>query len=177
MEGLENLPSASNFIIVSNHVSWLDSLFFVAVIPGKIYGVSAWYLYRSAFLKWFLSSLDSIPTRGSARKVISLLEKNKVVGLFPEGGCSRDGRLKRFRKGAAFAALKTGRPVVPCAIFGTFESYPIGAKFPKIFRRIRIKIGKPLYFLKEFDPIVDDVLLQGSTQKIRKSIEGLLING
>jgi len=177
VEGWEHLPQKSNFIIVSNHASWLDSLFFVALLPQKIYGIAARYLYKLAHLRWFLKNIDAIPTRNSSKAAALLLEENKVVGLFPEGGCTRDGKLRRFRKGAAFLALKTGRPVVPCAILGTYEAFPVQAKFPKLFMPVKIKIGKPIYLLKEFEHIIDDILLQDGTAKIKKAIEKLISDG
>jgi len=177
LEGLENLPKRTNFILVSNHASWLDSLFFVAFLPKKIYGIAARYLYRFAFLRWFLKAIDAIPTRNSSEKSISLLKNNKIIGLFPEGGCTRDGKLRKFRKGAAFLALKTGIPLVPCAILGTYQAYPIKARFPKLFMPISIKFGKPICLLKEFDHIIDDVSLQDGTAKIKNSIMEIINAG
>ena len=177
VEGVKNLPKKTNFIIVSNHASWLDSLFFVALLPKKIYGITARYLYKVAWLRWFLKNIDAIPTQNSSETAVSLLKKNEVVGLFPEGGCSRDGKLRRFRKGTALLALKTGRPIVPCAISGTYKAYPVGAKFPKVFMPVGIKIGKPIYLLKEFEQIIDDVSLQNGTAKIKNAVKELINAG
>jgi len=99
------------------------------------------------------------------------------VGLFPEGGCSRDGKLRKFRRGAALLAARTGRPVVPCAILGTYEALPRGAKFPQLFRSLKVKIGKPIYLLKEFEDIIDDVYLQEGTLKIRRTIAEMIDEG
>ncbi len=168
------MPEKTNFIIVANHASWLDSLFFVAAIPRKIYGIASRHLYRFAWLRCFLKYIDAIPTGESSQKGISILKKNKVVGLFPEGGCTRDGKLRRFRKGAAFLALKTGRPIVPSAIIGSFEAFPVGARFPKLFSPIKVKIGKPIYFLKEFEDIIDEMALQEGTEKIKNRIKEMI---
>jgi 1-acyl-sn-glycerol-3-phosphate acyltransferase len=95
------------------------------------------------------------------------------VGLFPEGGVSRDGSLREFRSGAALLAIKTGRPIVPCAIFGTHAALPKGAVLPK-FSAITIKISKPIYLLKEFTDIIDDVYLQDGIFRVRNIIMELL---
>ena len=107
---------------------------------------------------------------------ISLLTENNNIGLFPEGGISRDGMLREFRRGMALLALKTGRPIVPCAILGTYEALPLGAKFPK-FVPIKLRIGKPRYFLKEFEDIIDDIYLQEGIFKVRNTIKEMLNAG
>lgn len=172
IEGLENLPQKTNFIVVANHSSLLDPLVIMAAIPRRIHWLALKDLYRVYVLGWLIKRVKAIPTGGSSEKLIHLLMKNKNVGIFPEGGISRDGTLKEFRKGAALLAMKTGRPVVPCAILGTFQAFPRTAKFPK-FRPIKVKIGKPQYLLKEFEDVVDDIRLQEGIFKIRNKIKEL----
>ncbi|MFH1460741.1 MAG: lysophospholipid acyltransferase family protein [Candidatus Omnitrophota bacterium] len=177
IEGIENLPSKTNFIIVSNHVSWLDPVCFVAIMPYRFYGIAARYLYKEEWVRWFCERIGAIPSGDSSEKMISLLNSNKNVGLFPEGGCSYDGKLKAFKNGAALLAMRTGRPIVPCAIVGTYESLPVDASFPKLFLPIIIKIGKPIYLLKEFDEIIEDIDLQEGILKVRNSIKAMLNAG
>ncbi|MCP4649055.1 MAG: 1-acyl-sn-glycerol-3-phosphate acyltransferase [PVC group bacterium] len=173
IEGTEHIPKESNYIIVANHASWLDPMVMVAVIPYKIYGVALRSLFRIKWLQRTLKALEAIPTGNSSGQALSLLMKNKTVGLFPEAGCSRDGKLRRFKNGAAVLALRSGRPVVPCGISGSYEAMPRHSRFPKLFSRITVKIGKPLYFLKEFDELIDPFLLEESTDKIKTAIERL----
>ncbi len=117
--------------------------------------------------------VEALPIGSSSQKALDLLNSNKNVGIFPEGGISRDGTLKSFRRGTALLALKTGRPIVPCAVLGTYAALPLEAKFPK-FLPIKIKIGKPRYLLKEFEDVIDDVYLQEGIFKIRNIIKGML---
>jgi 1-acyl-sn-glycerol-3-phosphate acyltransferase len=175
VEGLENLPK-SNFIIISNHNSYLDALVIMAIVPKKIHVIALRSLYKIPWLRWFLRVLEALPIGSSSAKAIELLTNNKIVGLFPEGGISSDGKLKEFRRGAALLALKTGRPIVPCAILGTYEAFPINAKFIKP-RPIKVKIGEPIYLLKEFDEIIDDVYLQEGILKVRNTVKELLNAG
>jgi len=177
VEGLKNLPRKTNFIVVANHSSFLDPLVIMVTIPEKIYCIASRYLYKIWWLRWFFKKTDAFPTGSSSEKAVSLLTKNKIVGLFPEGGCSRDGKLRKFRRGAALLAARTGRPVVPCAILGTYEALPRGAKFPQLFRSLKVKIGKPIYLLKEFEDIIDDVYLQEGTLKIRRTIAEMIDEG
>ena len=124
-------------------------------------------------MRWFLKVTESLPNGCSSNKAVCLLSENKNIGLFPEGGISRDGKLREFRSGAALLAIKTGRPILPCAILGSFKALPRSAKFPK-FVPIKIKVGRPIYLLKEFDEVVDDIYLQEGIFKIKNSIKEML---
>ena len=177
VEGLENLPKKTNFVIVSNHTSWLDPICFVAIIPYKFYGIAARFLYRRPVLRWFCKRIEALSSGDASLRLLYLLDRNENVGLFPEGGCSRNGKLRKFRNGAALLGLKTGRPIVPCAILGTYEILPVRAKFPKFFKPIKVKIGKPVYLLKAVDADINEIALQEGTFKIRKAVEGLINAG
>ena len=176
VDGRENLPKKNNFIVVANHASFLDPFVIAAAIPKKIHCISSRFLYRIPWLKWSLKKLEALPTKGSSEKAIEYLMKNEIVGLFPEGRCSRDGLLKEFRRGVALLAFKTVRPIVPCAILGSFEALPIKAKFPKLLP-VKVKISKPIYLLKEFGSIVDDIHLQEGIFKIKNTIQGMIDAG
>ncbi|TBR16964.1 1-acyl-sn-glycerol-3-phosphate acyltransferase, partial [bacterium] len=131
VEGKENLPKHYNYIVVSNHASFLDPAVVGSVMPHKVYCIAMRDIYRIPWLKWLLPKLDVMPTGSSSKKAIDLLMKGEVVGLFPEGGCSHDGKLKEFRRGAALLAFKTGRPIVPCAVIGTYEALPVKRFIPR----------------------------------------------
>jgi 1-acyl-sn-glycerol-3-phosphate acyltransferase len=176
IEGLENLPQKTNYIIVVNHASYLDPLIMGGALPKKIYWLAFRGFYKIFWMRWFFQLIDTFPSGSSSPRAINLLAENKNVGLFPEGRLTQDGNLLTFRRGAALLASKTGRPIVPCAILGTFEALPLGAKFPK-FVSVKIKVGKPFYLLKEFDEIIDDVYLQEGTLKIKRKIKELLDAG
>ena len=176
VEGLVNLYKKSNFIVVANHGSFLDPFVLSAAIPHKIHYLASRDLYKVPFVKWALHRLEATPTGSASEKAVEYLLKGKNVGLFPEGGCSRDGKLRDFRRGVALLAHKTGRPVIPCAILGTYEALPVKAKWPK-FLPLKVKIGTPICLLKEFDDLIDDVFLQEGVFRIRKAIKELVDAG
>jgi 1-acyl-sn-glycerol-3-phosphate acyltransferase len=176
VEGMENIPKKTNFIIVSNHNSFLDPALIMATVPQKIYCIALRDIYKLIWLGWFLKAVETLPSGSASQKAINLLMQNKNVGVFPEGGVSRDGKLKEFRRGTAVLAFKTGRPIVPCAILGTFEALPFGSRFPKL-RPLKLKIGKPIFLTKEFDEIIDDLCLQEGTFRLRNTIKGMLDAG
>lgn len=174
MQGLRNLPRKTNFIIIANHASFLDPLVVYVAVPLKIHCIALRNLYRIPWLRWFMRKTETLSSGSASPKAISLLAKNKNLGLFPEGGVSRNGSLREFKRGAALLAMKTGRPVVPCAIQGTYEAFPRNAKFPKFFQSINLKIGKPIYLLKEFEELINDMSLQKGTFRIRNAVKELL---
>ena len=84
-------------------------------------------------------------------KVIKLLKKENLCGLFPEGQRSRDGKIGQAKLGVAIMALKSGSPIVPLAIKGTFEAFPRKTKFIKPATVI-LKFGTPLQYAVEKKP-------------------------
>lgn len=179
VEGLENLPQKTNFIVAANHVSFLDPFIIGVAIPEKIHFLVLGSIYNVPWARWFMNLTEPLPTlrtSSSSERAIHLLMKNKTVGLFPEGTRSYDGKMREFKRGAALLALKTGRPIVPCAIQGAYEAYRRGRKLPKL-KPIKVKFGKPVYLLKEFDEIIDDIFLQEGTLRVKNAVEELLYAG
>ena len=173
VEGSENLPKKNNFIIVANHNSYLDAMVMMIAIPKRIYPIAMRILYKVGWLRWFLEINGALSCGSASKKAMNLLLQNKNVGIFPEGGISHEGKLMEFRRGAALLAIKTGRPIVPCAILGTYEALSMHAKFPK-FVPLRVKISKPVYLLKEYEDIIEDIYLQEGMFKIRNIIKEML---
>lgn len=176
VEGLEHIPEKSNFIIVANHNSYLDPIVIMAAVPKKIYCLALRFLYRVFLIGWFLQKVEALPVGSASAKAVYLLRHNRNVGLFPEGGISPDGKLMDFRRGTALLAYKTGRPVVPCAIVGTYEALPLGKAFPRP-HAITLRVGKPIFLLKEFDEVIEDIRLQEGTARIRSAIKEMLDAG
>lgn len=175
-EGLENLPKKTNFIVVANHTSFLDPIIIAVAIPKNIEWIALSSFYNVPWLRYLMKLTEAVPTGSASQKAIYLLMKNKNVGLFPEGTRSYDGIMREFKTGAALLAIKTGRPVVPCAILGAYQAFPRRANFPK-FLPIKIKIGRPIYLLKEHSEWIDDIYLQEGILKIRNTIQEMLNAG
>ncbi|MCX5715498.1 MAG: lysophospholipid acyltransferase family protein [Candidatus Omnitrophica bacterium] len=173
VEGLKNLPKKTNFIIVANHTSFLDPFVIGAAIPQRVYWLAIQEFYRSPWTRWFMLTTETLPVGNASEKLVYLLNRNRIVGLFPEGTRTHDGKLREFKRGAALLSYRTGRPIVPCAIMGAQDALPVKAKFPK-FVPLKIKIGRPQYLLKEYDDQVDDVYLQEGTLQIQNAIKEML---
>ncbi|GAA1965862.1 lysophospholipid acyltransferase family protein [Amycolatopsis minnesotensis] len=158
VSGTENIPTTGGAILASNHLAVADS-FFMPVRVRRMVTFPAKLEYftepgiKGKLKKAFFSGVGQIPidrSSGSAAQaaldtVIRLLNEGNLVGIYPEGTRSPDGRLYKGKTGVARIALKTGAPVVPVAMIGTDKVNPIGSKmwWP---RRLEIRFGAPLDF-------------------------------
>lgn len=147
--GRDNIPGQGPLVLAANHQSLLDPPVLIACIPRRITFLAAAYLFKIPLVGLAVRAGGALPVdgdHGSARSVkyaLSLLSRGGVIGMFPEGGLSTDGRLKPFRSGWAYFALKTGSPVLPVAIRGSRDLLPAGKYIPRR-GRIKVYIGRPL---------------------------------
>ena len=164
-----NIPQEGSGVIASNHMSHLDGIIINAVTAyntrRKINFLAAEDVYNKNFLFRFLCDLgNTIPVKRTTSdriallKVIKLLKSGKLVGLFPEGQRSRDGKIGEAKMGVAIMALKTGTPIIPLAISGTFEAFPRKTKVIKP-EKVKLKFGNPLNFKIEKKPSKDRIEL------------------
>lgn len=162
ISGINNLPEG-NFIIAPNHQSLLDGFFVISALPDKVLKNTYFLAEETYFpegIKQKIGKMFHVLTvninkdlKGSLQKTASLLRKGKNVVIFPEGARTRDGRLLPFKKAFAILSKELGVPVVPVAISGAFEAFPIGSKFPKP-HKIKIEFLKPVYPEGDIDNIV-----------------------
>lgn len=171
--GLENIPESGGAVVASNHLAVVDSFFLPARVKRRIVFLakSEYFTGRGVkgkFKKWFMSGTGQYPvdrSGGSAGQAalntgIRLLREGKLLGVYPEGTRSPDGRLHKGKTGVARMALEGRVPIVPVAMIGTDKVNPIGSKmwWPK---RIEIRIGKPLD-LSRYDGLAGDRFVERS---------------
>src|SRR5207249_7385734 len=86
------------------------------------------------------------PDPGAIKSALRVLGGGGIVGIFPEGPFSREGHLMPGLSGVAMIALRSGVPVVPAAVTGTYEAL-CGRRFyvPRL-TRLAVRFGKPLRF-------------------------------
>ncbi|WP_168627125.1 MULTISPECIES: 1-acyl-sn-glycerol-3-phosphate acyltransferase [unclassified Cryobacterium] len=176
--GHENIPRTGPVIMASNHLSFIDSIFLPLMMDRRItfLAKSDYYTARGIkgwFIKNFLKAAGMLPidrsggkaSEASLRTGLSVLAKGEVLGIYPEGTRSPDGRLYRGRTGVARMILEGGVPVVPVAMIDTEKVMPIGQRLPKV-RRVGIIIGEPLDFSR-FDGLESDrFILRSVTDEI-----------
>ncbi|NJP46417.1 lysophospholipid acyltransferase family protein [Actinacidiphila epipremni] len=158
IEGLENVPETGAAIIAGNHLSFSDHFVMPAILPRRITFLAKAEYFTGPGLKGrltaaFFRGIGQIPvdrSGGSASQsaidaALGVLGRGELLGIYPEGTRSHDGRLYRGRTGVAVMALRGNAPVIPCAMLGTFELQPPGRKFPRL-GRVTIRFGEPLDF-------------------------------
>jgi len=187
VEGLDNLPDDGPAILASNHLSFSDSIFLPLVVPRKITFLAKSDYFTSGGVKGrlkaaFFNAVGQLPvdrTGGRASKAAletgkRVLAEGKLLGIYPEGTRSPDGRLYRGKTGVARMALEAGVPVIPVAMINTFEIQPPGQVVPKI-QKVGVKIGKPLDFSRYAGMEGDRFVLRSMTDEIMYEL--MLLSG
>ena len=158
-EGLENIPDDRPAIIASNHLSFCDSFFMPVMVPRKVtFLAKAEYFttpgVKGFFSRMFMSGIGQVPidrsdadsSQDALNTGVRVLRAGKLLGIYPEGTRSPDGRLYRGKTGIARMVLETGAVVVPCAMVDTAIIQPAGRLLPKLRPRPGVRFGKPLDF-------------------------------
>lgn len=158
VEGLEHVPGSGPAILASNHLAVADSFFLPLVVRRRITFLAKSEYFTGTGLKgrltaWFYTVSGQVPIdRASADAAQAaldtaerLLRQGKLLGMYPEGTRSPDGRLYKGKTGLARLALHTGVPVIPVAMIGTNVVNPPGSKMWH-FGRVTVRFGEPMDF-------------------------------
>lgn len=150
--GLENIEKGKSYVLMSNHLSYLDIPTLFKVIPLNIYFIAKKELRKTPFIGWYMRATEMIfidrNDKNEAQKNLTeaaqLIAKGKTVLIFPEGTLSPDGEVKRFKKGGFKLALEAGVEILPIAIRGTNDVWSADSNTRFKPGKIRITIGKPI---------------------------------
>ena len=152
VEGAQHVPASGPVILAPNHVTFLDSVFLPLVVPRRVTYVAKAEYFDSWKTAWFFRAVGQIPMRregGSASEralaaARDVLEAGGVLGIYPEGTRSPDGRLYRGHTGVARLALGCHVPLVPVGLVGTGEVQRPGSNLPHPFKKVTVRFGRPL---------------------------------
>jgi 1-acyl-sn-glycerol-3-phosphate acyltransferase len=185
-QGRKNLPRRGPVILASNHLSFADHFFGPFPLSRKVVFLAKSEYFTGRGLKGlvskaFFSGVGQIPIdRGGGaaseralRAGLRVLAGGSVLGIYPEGTRSPDGRLYKGRTGVARLALESRAPVVPCAMIGTFEFLPSGSFRPQMRIRPGVRFGKPLDFSPYYGKESDRAVLRAVTDEIMQEIQKL----
>lgn len=178
IRGVDNVPASGAAILASNHLSFSDSIFLPLMLrrPVTFLAKSEYFTgkgFKGALSRWFFTSTGQIPIDRSGGKAseaslntgLKVLAGDSLLGIYPEGTRSPDGRLYRGRTGIARMVLEAKVPVIPVAMIDTEKVQAIGQKLPRILR-VGIVVGKPLDFSR-FDGMEGDrIVLRAVTDEI-----------
>ncbi len=149
-EGVENVPLSGPVILAPNHISFLDSALLMYELPRKVIFLGKAEYMQSRKTRFFRAA-GMIPVdRGGKGLVTTLglavdvLRDGGVIGLFPEGTRSRDGRVHKGHTGAAYLAQRTNAALIPVGIRGTDLIQPPDARFPARGGTVVMTFGAPL---------------------------------
>jgi 1-acyl-sn-glycerol-3-phosphate acyltransferase len=128
--GVEHIPRRGGFIVAANHASLLDPPIVGAMVPRQTSAFARKTLWKGGLMSWWLTTVGVIPVdRDSGsdvvaiRRVLQSLKENKGIILFPEGTRTPTGELQRAKAGVGLMACRTGVPVIPARVFGTFAAF------------------------------------------------------
>ncbi|MCV7254528.1 1-acyl-sn-glycerol-3-phosphate acyltransferase [Mycolicibacterium fluoranthenivorans] len=158
VQGLEYVPDSGAVILASNHLAVADSFYLPLVLRRRItfLAKSEYFTgtgFKGKLTKFFYSSTGQVPIdrtdADSAAAALTtaqrILAEGKLLGMYPEGTRSPDGRLYKGKTGLARVALESGIPVIPVAMIGTDSVNPPGSKMWH-FGRVEVRFGKPMDF-------------------------------
>jgi 1-acyl-sn-glycerol-3-phosphate acyltransferase len=184
--GRRNVPRRGPVILASNHLSFADHFFGPEPLPRKVVFLAKSEYFtgkgiKGLFSRAFFSGVGQIPidrTGGEAseralRSGLRVLAAGNVLGIYPEGTRSPDGRLYRGRTGVARLALESRAPVVPCAMMNTFEFLPPGSHSPRFDLRPGVIFGQPMEFSRYYGRETDREALRAVTDEIMAEIDKL----
>src|SRR6266700_90192 len=178
-EGTEYVPRTGPAILASNHLSFSDHFFAPLPLPRKIVFLAKSEYFtgrgmKGLFSRAFFSGVGQIPVDRSGGEAseralatgLRVLASGQLLGIYPEGTRTPDGRLFRGKTGVARLALEARVPVIPCAMIGGFEFQPPGKIAPQFKVRPGVKFGKSLDFSRYYGMETDRIVLRAVTDEI-----------
>ncbi len=190
--GDRRYPAATTFrgagpaILAGNHLAVIDSVILPAVLSRNVYYMAKDQYFigtglRGALIRNIMYGLNQIPVdRSGGRKslmaldsALPVLRDGNLLGIYPEGTRSPDGRLYRGRPGVAKLALDAPAPIIPIGLIGTDKIQPIGTRIPRVGQAVEIRIGEPLDLSPWQGGEVDSRGLRELTHRLMAAIAAL----
>ena len=179
VSGTENIPTGGPFLIASNHASLLDPPLVGCQVSRQMRFFARKTLWNNPVASWWLNKVETIPVDrdsgdvAAIRRGLQALHEDRAIVLFPEGTRSPDGQLQKPKAGVGLMACKTGAPVVPCRVYGSYEAFGKGMKIPCFGTPVTVVFGPPIS-ASEYDvPSAGKERYQIASQRIMDRIAAL----
>ncbi len=152
VEGAENIDPNRSYVVVANHLSALDIMACLLAVPLPIRFLAKKELFRVPVLAQGMRMVGIIEVDREARGAVhsevnrqsrELIEKGRSLIIYAEGTRPRNGVMKPFKKGAFTMAIRSGLPVLPLSIHGSYEAWPPGKPIVR-GGVIRVVLDKPI---------------------------------
>lgn len=184
-EGGSNFPKDGAALLAINHLSAADWLFLPLRAPRRITFLAKSEYFtgsglKGKFQRFFFAQTGQVPIdRTDADAATDAMETGarvlgecQILGMFPEGTRSPDGKLYRGKTGIARVALKSGIPIVPVGVIGTDRFLRADSHVPHR-AKIRVRIGEPLDVSPWLDRIGDRDAEREITDEVMRRIQAL----
>ena len=178
--GLENLPREGGCVVVCNHLTWIDGILILWLLPRNVRFVVDGRNFTTGIHKYLAAAFDTILMMPNPKSIGRALKtaregvnEGEVIGIFPEGALSRTGQLQAFKPGVNKILKGTDAPLVPMwmeGMWGSIFSFSGGKfffKWPKKFRRkVTLYISEPLPHDTPLDTVRNRVQAMGAAANI-----------
>ncbi len=179
-EGLEHVPGEGGAVVAANHASFFDPVFLGSMVDRPIRWMAKAELFRHPVSSFFFGRAGQIKVdrvsggnQEAVDRCVELVAEDRLVGIFPEGGRSIDGSLRRGKTGVARVAMRTGAPVIPVAL-NSYDVLPKHARVPALDDPLVIMFGEPLSFSGEGKRVGDREACREVTDAVMGEIARLL---
>lgn len=187
ISGAEHIPGDGPVILASNHLAYSDTVILPASLRRTVHflGKSDIFSGASPLNSVFASILRGLhimpvdrsggnASRSAIEAGLKILGAGEILGIYPEGTRSPDGRLYRGKTGVARFALATGAPIVPVAMLGSFEAQRGRRYLPRRSPRIRVVVGEPVQLEHlDLEGAEEAVVIREITDEVIRRIRGL----
>lgn len=176
VRGGEKTPPDGPLIVATNHSSFWDPMALGAALDRPLHFMARKTLFDTPGFGWLIRQVNAFPLNleGDSREALrafgELLAKGEAVVLFPEGTRSGDGSLGEIKAGVGMLAVRNRAKVLPGYLWGTYQSWPRGRKFPKR-HHIKAFFGEPITPLAEGESRKDAQLRV--TEEVKAAIKRL----
>lgn len=182
VEGRENVPAVGGAVLAPNHLAFIDSVLLALNVHRPVYYLGKADYFESVKTRWFFSGVGVIPTfrqggdkaRESLEAGLQVVRRGDLLGIYPEGTRSPDGRLYRGKTGPVRIAIAGNVPIVPCALIGTREVQPPDSYLPRR-RPVTVRYGRPLDLSRYTGQQDDTAVLRSATDELMYEI--MLLSG